>query len=169
MGTELELVKEAKQGNVQAFAKLYERVYVDLYRFALYTLGNTADAQDMVSDAVTDAFATIGMLRVEEAFRSWIFKILSNKCKQKLKEYMNRAEELTPEMMEQMGVADDSEHAAIRSLFFGLQAEERMIIALHMFSGYTSRELAEYLHMNENTIRSKESRAIKKIVDQYWD
>lgn len=36
-------------------------------------------------------------------------------------------------------------------------------ISMHLFAGYTSREMAELLHMNENTIRSKESRALKKL------
>ena len=42
-------------------------------------LGNPADAEDVVSDAVTDAWMTIGKLRSEEAFDGWVFRILSNK------------------------------------------------------------------------------------------
>ena len=41
-----------------------------------------------------------------------------------------------------------------------------MIIAMHVFAGYTSREIAKQLHMNENTVRSKESRALKKMRDK---
>ncbi|MDE6968361.1 MAG: sigma-70 family RNA polymerase sigma factor, partial [Eubacterium sp.] len=47
-----------------------------------------------------------------------------------------------------------------------LAPEERMIIAMHVFAGYTSREIAKQLHMNENTVRSKESRALKKMRDK---
>ena len=32
----LELVQKAKAGNVEAFSLLYQEVYRDLYRFALY-------------------------------------------------------------------------------------------------------------------------------------
>ena len=41
--------------------------------------------------------------------------------------------------------------------------EERLIISMHLFAGYTSREIARILHKNENTIRSKESRALAKM------
>ena len=75
----LKLVKKAKEGNADAFAKLYEEIYQNMYRFALYTLRNTEDAEDVVSEAVMEAFSSIGKLRAEEAFKSWMFRILSNK------------------------------------------------------------------------------------------
>ena len=173
------LVRQAKSGDTKAFAKLYETVYEDMYRFALYTLGHSEDAKDVVSDTVLDAFASIGKLRAEESFRYWIFKILSNKCKRMLGTYQKRTQELTEEIMDAaayMGTdgnaaignavfhrMDEAESAAIRSLFFTLPEEERMIISMHLFGGYTSRELSAFLGMNENTLRSKESRALKKL------
>lgn len=163
------MVRRAKLGDTGAFAKLYEAVYQDLYRFALYTLKNPHDAQDVVSETVTDAFETIAKLREDEAFCGWIFKILSNKCKRKLREYVKRTQELTEEAAERHTYTGMDEQAAVRSLFFELEAEERMILAMHLFGGYTSREMADILHMNENTIRSKQSRALKKMAEQYWD
>lgn len=50
------LVKRAKRGDTAAFAELYGTIYKRLYQFALYTLGNTQDAEDVVSAAVMEAF-----------------------------------------------------------------------------------------------------------------
>ena len=55
----LELVRQAKHGNTDAFASLYQEVYEDLYRFAVYILKDPADAQDAVSETVMDAFAQL--------------------------------------------------------------------------------------------------------------
>ena len=52
------------------FEENYRQVYRDLYRFALYTLGNPQDAEDVVSDAVVDAYQSYGKLRNQEAFRA---------------------------------------------------------------------------------------------------
>ena len=79
-----ELVQRAKEGDAEAFSKLYEEIYQDLYRFALYTLKNTHDAEDVVGDTVMDAWQEIRSLRRAEAFRAWIFRILINKCKKRL-------------------------------------------------------------------------------------
>ena len=156
-------VKKAKKGDTKAFAELYQQIYPDMYRFALYTLRDKEDAEDAVSEAVVDAFAAIPKLRSEEAFRSWMFKILSNKCKNKLREYVNKTVELPEDMAEQADGQQVEEAAVVRKVFFELGEEERLIISMHLFAGYTSREMAELLHMNENTIRSKESRALKKL------
>ncbi|MCR4888362.1 MAG: sigma-70 family RNA polymerase sigma factor, partial [Ruminococcus sp.] len=80
-------VKLAQAGDSQAFSRLYALVYKDLYHIALYSLRNSHDACDAVSETVLDAFCSIGKLRDEKAFRSWIMKILSAKIKQKQREY----------------------------------------------------------------------------------
>ena len=54
------LVKQAQQGDVHAFAQLYECCYRDLYRFALYNLGQEEDARDVVSDTVLAAWRALG-------------------------------------------------------------------------------------------------------------
>lgn len=164
----MQQVKRAKQGDTEAFAQLYGEIYENLYRFALYTLRHTADAEDVVSEAVVDAFASIGKLRTEEAFHSWIFRILTNKCKDKLREYCRcrKTEELS-ETADQTAYWEGPEEAAItRKLFFELADEERLIIGMHLFCGYKTREIAGVLHMNENTVRSKESRGLKKMAEK---
>ena len=48
MKNDMKLVRRAKRGDVDAFAELYAGIYKDMYRFALYTLRNTSDAEDAV-------------------------------------------------------------------------------------------------------------------------
>ena len=156
-------IKKAKNGDVTAFAKVYEQIYEDLYRFALYTLKNKTDAEDVVSETVTDAFASIGKLRKAEAFKGWIFRILSYKCKDKLREYLKKNEELPRDYEETASKVDVEENVVIRDLFFSLEEEERLIISMHLFAGYTSKEIGKILGLNENTVRSKEHRALKKM------
>lgn len=156
-----ELVLRARQGDKEAFSQLYSQVYQDLYRFALYTLRNKQDAEDVVSDTVVAAFEQIRKLRETEAFRGWIFKILSNICKRKLKGYINKTTELPEDLASMDG--DMAEDTQVRLAFAALTEEERFIISMHIFAGYTSKEIGRILHMSHNTVRSKESRALKKM------
>lgn len=163
MENSLQLVNEAKKGNAEAFAQLYQLVYQDLYRFALYTLRNSTDAEDAVSDTVVDAFASIRKLRSADAFRAWIFRILSNKCKNKLREYTRKQIEWKEEIDDTAIEENFTEGVLIRKVFRQLSYEERLIISMHVFGGYTSKEIAKILHKNHNTIRTKESRALRKM------
>ena len=63
-----QLVRQARKGDSEAFAKLYSEIYKDLYYYALCNLNNQDDAADAVSDAVIDAFAGIKNLKDENAF-----------------------------------------------------------------------------------------------------
>lgn len=146
--------------NPEDFANLYENVYKDMYRFALYTLGHKQDAEDVVSETVVDAYKGFGRLRNKEAFRPWIFKILTVKCKRKLKEYINRTVDLPPDLSLPNSMEED---LLIRQEFFNLSEEERLIISMHIFGGYSSKETGRILHMNHNTVRSRESRALEKM------
>lgn len=165
MGQE-ELVRGAKAGDAGAFTELYKGIYRDMYHFAYYMLKNAEDAKDAVGDAVMDAWAAVGRLKKEESFKSWIFAILSNKCKAKLREYANRPGELTEVLSDTLPSAQSvtsPEHMQLREEFLKLPETDRLIIGLHLFAGYKTKELAEVLHMNANTVRSRESRALKRL------
>lgn len=146
--------------NPQEFAILYEKVYKDMYRFALYTLGHTQDAEDVVSETVMDAYKGFPRLRNKDAFRPWIFKILQRKCKRKLKEYLHKTTPLTWEIPLESSMEEDLQ---VRQAFSQLSSQERLIVSLHIFGGYNSRETGKLLHLNDNTVRSKESRALEKM------
>lgn len=159
------LVKKAKQGNKEAFAELYGQIYKKLYQFALYTLRNTQDAEDVVSDTIIDAFSTIYLLRKEEAFSNWMFQILSNKCRKKMRDYYKEEEPIENHRdLENTSCAFCiEEQMDVRKCFFELTGQERMILSMHLFLGYKTKEIASELGINENTVRSKESRALKKM------
>ena len=69
--------------DAEGFAAMYSTVYMDMYRFALCMMKSSHDAEDAVSEAVVKAYESIGTLRSEEAFKSWIFTILANTCRTK--------------------------------------------------------------------------------------
>ena len=98
-----ELIRRAKRGDPKAFSMLYSRNYTDMYRFALYMLGSSHDAEDAVSDTVISAYEGIARLRKDESFRSWIFTILSNRCLKILRGRSRDAAALTAEDVLQEG------------------------------------------------------------------
>ncbi len=187
MGDYEALATRAKKKDIDAFAMLYELVYEDMYRMAFYMLGNGEDAQDVVSETVLAAFVSIHKLRKASAFRSWIFKILLNQCKQKRKQYATRtvsteairekAFEDSPEKGRDLSELTEKDISAkesiskeeamdVKDAFLQLNEEARTILAMSIFGGYTSEEIGKYLHMNANTVRTKRSRALGKLQDR---
>ena len=154
---------------MEEFMKLYETVYQDLYRLAYYYLGNAADAEDAVQDAVLAAWENFGKLRRKEAFRAWIFQILANVCKKSLRRRVLRgylSENPLQEGNAEKGTAAEgglTERLEILELLSGLDEEERMIILLSVFGGYKGEEIAGILKRRHSTVRSRYRRALKKL------
>lgn len=157
------------------FAELYESLYRDAYRFALYTMGNSAEAEDAVGESVLAAWEKRGQLRDDGAFKAWFFQITANTCRRRLK----RAGRLQPtdtadlaslsdaEAAEMPPVLDAADATAVRDLFGRLSDEDRLIVALSVFGGYRSGEIGDLLEMNANTVRSRRKRALDWIAVQW--
>lgn len=155
--------------DAKKFAQMYESVYEDLYRFALCLMKNQQEAEDAVSEAVISAYENIRKLRKEEAFKSWIFTILSNICKRRLKKMSQETPRERP-FFEEAGEGDAAAPENDRSLaldvrnaFFVLTEEEQTIVGMSVFGGYNSSEIAGLMKLNANTVRSKRSRALAKM------
>ena len=80
MVVDVTAVREARLGDKDSFARVYQQIADDLYRVALYSLGNAHDAQDVVSETFIEAFKGIKNLRDDNSFRPWIMRILSIRC-----------------------------------------------------------------------------------------
>lgn len=156
-----ELVRKAKKGDTKAFSLLYAGVCKEMYKFALYMMKHTEDAEDAVSETVISAFENIAKLKNESSFKSWIFTILGNQCRKMLGKRGNYAsEEETPEAGHE---PDYEQHFDVKEAFARLEEEERMILSYSVFAGYGSEEIAQMLEMNAATVRSKKSRALGKM------
>lgn len=174
MEEKTELVKQARRGDAHAFAVLYEDIYEDLYRYAFYMLQNRHDAEDAVSEGVLAAYDSIHKLKSAEAFRGWMFQIVTNICRKKRKEYakkhvsLDAQAEILPleqircqrDWIEQAGGQQD-----IRGALDRLSEEERQIIGMSVLGGYTSEEIGRILHLKAGTVRSKLSRGLAKLKD----
>lgn len=161
--SEMLLIHRAKRGDVEAFSELYAGIYIDLYKFALYTMKHPQEAEDAVSEAVTSAYENIRKLKKEESFRSWIFAILANQCRKQLRKQI-----FTEELEEEHCILQRDEEQAedIRNVFWSLDEEERLIVAFSVFGGYRSSEIGEVIGMNPATVRSKKTRALCKMKEK---
>ena len=168
MGGEYQvLAEQAKKKDPQAFTMLYEMVYQDMYRFAYYYLGNPQDAEDVVGEAVLQAYEKFRSLKNEDAFKSWIFKILVNQCNSFLrKNIKNKTYELSEEPSYQMAFGD---RMIVQEMLSELSEDERKIVALAVFGEYRGEDIARMLHMRHSTVRSKYRRALKKLENKILD
>ena len=159
-----ELVKEAMNGNKDAFAKLIEDLKLDLYKIAKVRLKNEDDVLDAIQDTIVSSYKSIKYLNKPENFKKWIIKILINKCNDIYKEKIGKT--ISYDEIQDVSMAWEEKEFCdleIDDILKYLTDDEKMIVTLYYLEDYKSKEIAWLLDMNENTVKTKISRAKSKL------
>lgn len=78
--TDLDLVRLAQGGDVEAFGELVERNRRAVFRAALAAVGSPAEADDVAQEAFVTAFRKLNSFRGESQFRTWLLSITWRKA-----------------------------------------------------------------------------------------
>lgn len=164
-------VRDAINKDNIAFANIYKSIHKDLFKVAFYILGNREQAKDVVSDTILDAYCQIEKLNDPARFENWILKILTNKCKRKIREKYEKLSMFHPnvrnieeyQLESREYVFAQEERTDVQIAMMKLKKQDRMIVSLCVVEGYTSKEVAEILSMNSSTVRSRLNRSLDKM------
>ena len=88
------LIREARDGDVRAFAALVDAYYARCLRFALHMLSGQADAEEAVQDTFVRVYRALPRYEERQAFEPWLFRILANRCRSAGARERRRAEVL---------------------------------------------------------------------------
>ncbi|MBS4218378.1 sigma-70 family RNA polymerase sigma factor [Bacillus sp. FJAT-49711] len=158
------LIKKAQKGDDQAFLKLFQPYQEDLYRIAFTYVKNQNDALDVVQETAYRSFKKIDTLKKPEYFKTWLIKIAIN-CAIELIRNNKKVVQLKPEYEEYIGSEDKDVSLSItlQELLDHLNEEEKSIVLLKFYEGYSFKEIAILLNMPLGTAKSILYRALHKL------
>ena len=84
MVNERQLIRRAQKGDPAAFEKLVSENAQYVYNLALRILGNPQDAEDLAQEAFVRVWRNIKQFRAEARFRTWLYRIVTNLCYDRL-------------------------------------------------------------------------------------
>lgn len=175
--TDAELVEQTRSGDMTAYNRLARRWESGLYRFALRILGNAEDARDVSQEALIKAYTNIGRLRDPAKFKSWVFHIVLNLCRDRKRSPRHRPgeswEEGTPleweavERTPSPGPEAAAHRAGVTEMvsqaLSRLPAEQRTAILLKEYQGFTSEEVGEITGVPAATVRTRIFYGLKRV------
>ena len=127
-----------------------------LYRAALAILGHPQEAEDAVQDTFVRYLERAPQNLEYPA--AWLLRVLVNGCKSRLRLAWRRVDPL-PDTLSAPG---PEEYQALEELF-SLPPEDRAVIHLYYYEGYSTEEIARILGCRPGTVRSRLSRARDKL------
>ena len=84
-----DLVSRAKKGDPDAFTDLMQSQMQNMYKTARSILSQDADVADAISETILTCWERLGSLKYNNYFRTWMTKILINKCYELIRKNRN--------------------------------------------------------------------------------
>ena len=146
-----------------AFSALYRQHIQTVYNIALSYLKNPAEAEDVASDVFVQLLESGMTFADDTQARAWLITVTRNRCKNHLKHWLRRRR-ASEEVMEQIPVENaEPELRQVMEAVCRLPERYRLPLMLFAVEGYSVRETAEILHLNESTVRTRIARAREMI------
>jgi len=165
-----ELINACFAGDQKAQFKIYNLYYKAMYNTSYRILNDQMEAEDVMQEAFLDAFQKIYQYDGSAAFGAWLKRIVINKSLDRLKKMKHdiSIDEIENELIER----DEEDYfevlsmkiEAIRKGIEQLNDSYRIILSLYLLEGYDHQEISEILGINYNAVRTKYSRARKKLL-----
>ena len=166
------LVHCALTGDETAFAKLVEKYQKQVHALAWRTIGDFHIAEDLTQETFLKAHQKLGTLNDPHRFPAWLNAIATRCClawfrEKRLNTQLSEDAIATRQNDPYSGylAGEQAKEAAqelreiVKKLIAKLPESERTVITLHYFDGMSCEEIAAFLGVTTNTIKSRLNRA----------
>ena len=165
-----ELVEAAQAGDREAYDALIERFQHMAYGTAYRYMGDHHLAQDVVQEAVIEAFVHLPQLKEPDAFPGWFRQIVFRQCTRLLRQatlsYTSLeavSDSLLAENNPEELAMQKEVQARIRSAVASLPQHERLVTVLFYGWHYTYNEVSAFLNIPLTTVKKRLYSARQKL------
>jgi RNA polymerase sigma-70 factor (ECF subfamily) len=163
------LVVRAREGDVLAFQRLYERSAGRVFALCLRMTGERQRARELAHDAFVRAWERLTSFRGESHFDTWMHRLAVNVVLEARRGDSRREarvtladDEGTGQAMELAGArapADVLARVDLERAIAALPPNARQVFVLHDVEGFRHDEIAERMHLAPGTVRAHLHRA----------
>ncbi len=171
-------VEKAKQGDQQAKEVLYTETCQHMFFLAKSIVKSDEEAMDIIHDSYICVFQKLDNIKNAAGFKSYLRTTVANRCKNYLRKkkplYLSDMTEDGTELEledtdgvipgELVGNEDVIE--CVRRVVESLPEEQRMCVILRYYDEMSLQEIADTLEVSLGTVKSRLSRASKKMRDE---
>ncbi len=159
-----DLIWNAKKGDDSAFLILMDSQKTNLYKAAKAILHNEEDIADAMQETLLSAYKSISNLKSEKFFKTWLTRILINKCYDILnKNKMHVSSELVAEPYYEDLNLNNIENGILSNI----RNEQKIVLTLYYVMGFSVKEISKLLNIKEGTVKSRLSRGRDSVKKNY--
>lgn len=135
------------------------RTYADMvYRIACRYVKNSIDADDVFSEVFLAYFKKERTFDSEEHRKAWLIRVTIN-CAKDLLGQSAQTQQINEEILADQTTRDTDTYMDLHEAIERLRPEYREVIKLYYLDDLPVKQIAQILSINENTIKTRLSRA----------
>ena len=159
---EAELLRAARRGDPEAFARLYQLHAKAIHSLVLRLSGSIETAEDITQDTFLKAMRFLPGLRAELPLRPWLKRTASNALIDQFRRQWRALPLPEDDVMADPASLPEPE-AEITGLLRRLPPLARTLVWLHLMEGWSHKELAARFGHSESWSKSVLSRALAQL------
>ncbi|GGD23106.1 RNA polymerase sigma factor [Flavobacterium orientale] len=169
-----EIIRNCQKNDRKAQEQLYRLFVKKLFTVCLKYSRNYEEGQDNLQEGFIIIFKKISQYNFKGSFEGWTKRIMINTCLQQYRQisFLDILNENTAEEVEVEIENDSVSMDFLMKIIQELPDRYRLVFSLYVLDGYTHKEIAEMLDINEGTSKSNLSRAriiLKGKIDEFSD
>lgn len=142
------------------------RQYADMvYRVALSYAKTPHDAEDVVQTTFMKLLIGQKEFQDEEHIRRWLIRVAVNECNSLWSSFWRKNVDYTEELAAEPEFSIEEKQDLYQAVV-NLPPKCRIVVHLFYYEEYSTKEIAELLHMREATVRTRLVRARKLLRQQ---
>jgi len=167
---EAKLVQQAKSGDSEAFAQLYDAYVERVYRYILFRVSEDETTEDLVSQVFLKAWQSLDRYKLGSSpFIAWLYTIARNLVidfYRAKKDFLplEKARALPSDMQspdQEVEARFDLE--AMRDGLQSLTGDQQQVLILKYIAGLPNENIAKIMNKQEGTIRGLQMRALQTL------
>src|SRR3954452_15089261 len=161
-------IEQAMAGDHDAFARIAGGAIRSMYATARLIIREEAAAEDATQEALVNARRYLPSLRDPDRFDAWLYRLLVNACRSQLRRPGRRFDVLEIEVVDRSRDRGDpagslADRDELERGFRRLDADQRAVVILHYYRGYSVPEVAEIVGVPLGTAKSRIHRATHEL------
>lgn len=174
--TEADWIRQAMQGNDDAFTLLVESYQRPVYNLCYRMLGDPQEAEDAAQESFWRAYQALRRYDPQRSFLTWLLSIAAHHCidlqrrrRLPLVSMDVLPEEVIPDSIPspEKVVAVQLENEQVRSLLEDLPAQDRAAVILRYWYDVPDEEIGQMLGITVSAVKSRLFRA-RKALAKSW-
>lgn len=168
--TDAELVVRSRAGDSDSFGQLVARYYDPCWRFAYHMLGERADAEDIIQETFLRAYLALGRYDERDQFRGWLFRILTNQCRNALTSRGRRSRRFIQDegaiegaAAPPEGPASEIQDVSLTKALAQLDPAQREALLLKYAEGLEYTEMSAMTGVGESALKMRVKRGSERL------